>query len=78
MSEFGSKQERILSDSEAGDTPSDLRADISQNINGRRIEVHIWQTRSVVTIDGREFNGTFSDAVQHCAKLPIRWGGMFE
>ncbi len=77
MSEFGSRQERILSESERDESFIEHKADIHQNVNGRIIEVTIYQTKSVVTIDGREFNGSFSDAVQHCAKLPVLWSRMF-
>lgn len=68
---------RILSDSESPEVLDELRPDIRQNINGHLIEVLVFETKSIVTIDGRVFNGSFTDAVTACAKLPIRWNGIF-
>lgn len=67
----------IESDSACNDGLSDIRADISQNVNGRRIEVRMYQLLTVVTVDGVPFHGTFLEAFNHCSKLPIRWGDMF-
>lgn len=77
--EFGSKQEGLPGISSGRyDGLDKLKADISQNINGYLIEVNIYDTKSVVTIDGKVFDGTFSDAVANCGRRQVRWNGLFE
>lgn len=73
-SEYGSQNQPVLTESERDEMPSILRADISQNINGRRVERHFGRT----TIDGYRFQGSFDEAMKAAAAMPIRWAGMFD
>lgn len=78
MSDLGSQNQPILSDSQrTTEVIDELKADVSMNINGYRIECQQYKERTVVTIDGREVNGSFTDAMKYAATLPVRWDGMF-
>ena len=68
----------IESDSQHQDSPSDLRSEFQQNINGRVIRADRIDGHVFVTLDGKPFNGTFIQAIQVASQLPIRWTGMFD
>jgi hypothetical protein len=79
MSEFKTAVDPVLSDSQNPELGliDEPRADLSQNINGYRIEAIHYDAGTRVTIDGRFYNGSFSDAIKVCGALPIRWNGLF-
>ena len=78
MGDYGNDNTHIKAESETNEPIDKLRADIAQNINGYLIEVITIADANEVTIDGKVFNGTFSDALKHCGRLPVRWDSLFD
>ncbi len=80
MDDLGSGASSVLSNSQSPDAGliDEPRADLSMNINGHRIESITFDLGPRVTINGRLYNGTFSDAIKVCGMLPVRWNGMFD
>lgn len=79
MSEFGTGNKPIQSDSQSGDQVSSLRSEFQQNINGHIIRADRTSRDHVfVTLDGHPFAGSFIEAIQAATKLPYRWSGVFE
>jgi hypothetical protein len=78
VSEFGAADKPVLSESQTGETCDGMRSQFQQNINGRVIRADRVDNHVFVTLDGTPFAGSFIEALQAAAKMPVRWDGMFE